>query len=105
MKIKIPKKINLLGEVFEIKFDNNANCHGEIIFEDKTIKLDSRLKKNPDKLIWVFVHEISHFFHSSYYANHELDEDKGGEEDNEMFANALANFFFSIFKQVGDKEK
>jgi len=104
MKIKIPEKLNLLGEVFEVRFKDDADCHGEIKFDDKIIMLDAKLKKNQDKLIWVLSHELSHFFHSYYFENHFLD-DQSDTSDSEMFANALANFFYSIFKQVGDEKE
>jgi len=95
--MQIPKKINLLGEVYAIKVIPKETlkcdkCHdsydGQCIFDDKTIELAADSSNAIDEIL---LHELGHYF-GNYY---DID-------DSETFAQAFANFFKLIKSQVYD---
>ncbi len=90
---KLPEKIILLGEVFNIDFDLKSQEDGGFInFTDKVIQFNKSLDqgKDDDELRHVFWHELGHYF-ADYY---EL------TEDTEIFADAFSKFIIKILKQL-----
>lgn len=100
---KLPKKIHLLGEEYEIvyvpskkidaynKIGNRKKPSNRIdatlSLETKEIYIDKNIKKGREYAIW---HELGHYFGIYYLRNY-----------SETFAHAFANFIISCNKQVG----
>ena len=103
---KLPKKIHLLGEEYEIVFvpskkidaynkigntkKPSIRIDGNLSFVKKKIYLDENLKKRREDIIW---HELGHYFGEYYLRNR-----------SEVFADAFANFIINCNKQLGYKK-
>lgn len=93
--LKLPRKIILLGEIYDIKFTELPEKDlGEIDYDDKVIKLSLSIKNKPGELEYVFYHELGH------YLSHLV-----GIEDGEVFASLYSNFLISILKQIDGEMK
>jgi len=91
---KLPGKIILLGEIYDIKFEELKDCLGDITPEKKLIRLSPSLKNNPEELTYVFFHEIGHYFASLV-----------GVKDDDPFASLYSYFLIAILKQLGYEQK
>lgn len=96
-KLGLPRKINLLGQTYRIKF---ADCKcrkcdsehaGSISHRKGIIEVHKNLDKNGAE--YVLLHESGHFF-ADYYRL----------EDSEIFADAFAKYMKHIIKQLGYKK-
>lgn len=97
-KLYLPKKINLLGKTYKIKFTNCKckKCYdehaGSISYKERIIELHKDLNKNEAE--YVLFHELAHFF-ADYYRL----------EDSEIFADAFAKYVKHIIKECGYAKK
>ncbi len=98
-KFKIPKKLVLLGQTFNIKFVkrvdiNDENCFATINFKKRIIKVSIKIKDDRTYLEGVLFHELGHYF-ANYY----------NIEDGEIFAEAFSKFIVNIINQIGYKKE
>lgn len=95
IKIKIPPRLVLLGEEYEVKIitqeemnkidSSKDDTWGKLLPSKKLI-----LVVNNENSYETFLHELGHYFNQYY-----------GLEDNETSAEAFAQFIISINKQTG----
>lgn len=100
MNYKIPKKIELLGETYQIKqqaqqefscsYCGDSIC-GRLDWERKTIYLDVNSSVEP---IDILLHELGHYFGDYYSIG-----------DGEIFAEAFARFVKRVMEQLEDKNE
>lgn len=103
---KLPKKIYLLGEEYEIVYvsskkidaynkigDTKKPIHridALLSMKKKKIYIDKLIKKGREDVIW---HELGHLFGIYYLRNY-----------SEVFAHAFGNFIINCNKQLGYKK-